>query len=106
MSDIPSHEGRYVASLAPAGESAWDGSEGWTISLRDANGEVIEGAALAVEAWQPEMDAASSRATAKSLGAGQYRIDGLALGSSGWWNVKLAIAGVAGDSLAFNIVLR
>lgn len=107
VTDIPSHEGRYVASLAPAAGSAWDGSEGWTISLRDANGDVVEGAVLAIEAWQPDaVDAAAESAAAKPLGLGQYRVDGMALGSSGWWNVKLAIAGAAADSLAFNVVLR
>ena len=107
VSDIPSHEGRYLASLAPAEGSAWDGSEGWTVSLRDASGEPVEGAALEIEAWQPEgIDAASEIAGAKALSAGQYRVDGVALGSSGWWNVKLAVAGVAADSLAFNVVLR
>ncbi len=107
VTGIPSHEGRYEASLAPAGRSAWDGSEGWTISLRDAQGEVVEGAALDVEAWQPDaMDAAAESVTAEPLGMGQYRVDGIALGSSGWWNVKLAIGGAAADSLAFNIVLR
>ena len=106
VTDIPSHEGRYVASLAPAG-LAWDGTEGWTISLRDANGAVVEGAALAVEAWQPDaMDAAAERVAAEPLGMGQYRVDGIALDSSGWWNVKLAIDGAAADSLAFNVVLR
>ena len=106
VTDIPSHEGRYVASLAPAG-SAWDGSEGWTISLRDANGDLVDGAELAVEAWQPEvMDAAPRSSPATALGTGEYRVDGIALGSSGWWNVKLAIAGAAADSLAFNVVLR
>jgi hypothetical protein len=107
VTDIPSHEGRYVASLTPAEGSAWDGSEGWTISLRDANGDRVEGAALAVEAWQPdEMAAASKSATAESFGTGQYRVDDIALGSGGWWNVKLAIAGAPADSLAFNVVLR
>jgi hypothetical protein len=107
VTGIPSHEGRYEASLAPAGRSAWDGSEGWTISLRDAKGDVVEGAELAVEAWQPDaVDATAASAVAKSMGMGLYRIDGLALGSSGWWNVKLAIGGAAADSLAFNIVLR
>ena len=107
VTDIPSHEGRYLASLAPAEGSAWDGSAGWTIELRDAGGDPVDGAALAVEAWQPEeADTASHVADAKALGTGQYRVDGIALGSRGWWNVKLAVAGVAADSLAFNIVLR
>lgn len=107
VSGIPSHDGRYVASLAPAGEGAWNGSEGWTISLRDANGEPVEGAALEIEAWQPDVLAAASQvAGAKALGAGEYRVDGVALDASGWWNVKLAVAGAAADSLAFNVVLR
>ena len=67
----------------------------------------VEGATLAVEAWQPDaMDVAPESASAEPLGMGQYRVDGIALGSSGWWNVKLAIDGAAADSLAFNIVLR
>ena len=109
VSGIPSHDGRYVASLAPVGEEAWNGAEGWTISLRDANGEPVEGAALEIEAWQPDVVAAASQvAGAKALGGGEYRVDGIALGATGWWNVKLAVAGdaVAGDSLAFNVVLR
>ena len=107
VTDIPSHEGRYLASLAPAAGSAWDGSEGWTISLRDANGDAVEGAALAVEAWRPEgMDAAPQIASAKQLGTGRYHVDGVALRSSGWWNMKLAIRGAAADSLAFNLGLR
>ena len=109
VGDIASHEGRYRASLAPTADSAWDGSAGWTISLRDASGEPVDGAALEIEAWQPEaMDAASHLAGAKALGAGRYRVDGVELGSSGWWNVKLAVAGaaVAADSLAFNLVVR
>ena len=98
---------RFLASLAPAAGSAWDGSEGWTISLRDANGDAVEGAALAVEAWRPEgMDAAPQIASAKPLGTGRYHVDGVALRSSGWWNMKLAIRGAAADSLAFNLVLR
>src|SRR5690606_9163274 len=107
VTDIPSHEGRYHASLAPAAESAWDGSEGWRISLRDAKGDVVEGAALAIEAWQPDaMDGAPQITSARPLGAGEYRVDGVALRASGWWNVKLAISGAAADSLAFNVVLR
>ena len=109
VSEVASHEGRYFASLAPAADSAWDGSEGWTISLRDASGEPVEGAALEIEAWQPDaVDSASRIAGAQALGGGEYRVDGIALGASGWWNVKLAVAGdaVAADSLAFNVVLR
>ncbi|HEX6644969.1 MAG TPA: FixH family protein [Gemmatimonadales bacterium] len=107
VTDVPSHEGRYVASLVPAATSAWDGSAGWTISLRDAEGDPVDGAALALEAWQPDGgDGASRRASAEPIGAGTYQVDALALGASGWWNVKLAIAGAAGDSLAFNVVLR
>jgi hypothetical protein len=104
--DVASHEGRYLASLRPAADSAWDGSAGWTISLRDASGAMVDGAELEVEAWQPEgTDAASQVAGARALGGGEYRVDGVAL-SSGWWNVRLAVAGAAGDSLAFNVVLR
>ena len=107
VTDIPSHEGRYLASLEPAADSAWDGSAGWTISLRDASGDPVDGAELAIEAWQPDAtEGASLHAAAAPLGAGEYRVDDLALGASGWWNVKLAIAGAAGDSLAFNVVLR
>ena len=107
VNDVPSHEGRYVATLAPAKASAWDGSAGWTISLHDTNGEPVEGAALAVEGWMPEgRDTTAQRAGAAELGDGRYHVDGIALGASGWWNVKLAIAGAAADSLAFNVVLR
>lgn len=105
VTDIASHEGRYLASLAPRSAS-WDGREGWMISLRDSDGTPVEDAQLSIEAWMPdEPGVLIGPAGVEMAGGGQYRVDHLLLEPAGWWNVKLAIAGVAGDSLAFNVVL-
>ncbi|HEU4700046.1 MAG TPA: FixH family protein [Gemmatimonadales bacterium] len=109
LTDIPSHQERYRASLLPsAAPIALGEPQAWTLELRDAQGRPVEGAALALESWMPEEErvAAAQPRVAAELGGGRYRVEGLDFERGGWWNVKLAIAAPAAgrDSLAFNLV--
>ena len=108
LSDIPSHNATYQASLIASRERGdLLDPMAWTVAVRTASGVPVEGAALRLEGWMPD-DAGGvlthPRVTG-SLGQGRYRVEGLRFDRHGWWNVKLAIASSSGtDSLAFNVI--
>ena len=110
LTDIPSHNGGYRASLiTPSDTIELDRPQTLTVQIRTATGAPVEGALLALESWMPNDESvrvARPRAIAE-LGGGVYRAEGLPFGARGWWNLRLQIAsaGVT-DSLAFNLVLR
>lgn len=109
LSDIPSHNRTYRASMIPSpGTIERNRPHVWTLVVRTAAGAPVEGAALALESWMPDDDrvaATRPRATAY-LGHGRYRIEGLRFDRRGWWNVRLRISAASGtDSLAFNLIL-
>jgi hypothetical protein len=98
--DIPSHNGRYRASMSPS-------QGGWTVQVRTPDGAVVDGALLALEGWMPDdSSVAPVRATkVESRGGGRYRVARMELDRAGWWNVRVQIASARGtDSLAFNFI--
>jgi hypothetical protein len=99
LANIPSHNGIYRASLIASRSS-------WTLEVRTASGTPVPGASLALESAMPDDGrVAATHPRVTELAGGQYRVDGLRLDRSGWWNVKLAISAATGsDSLAFNLV--
>ena len=103
LTDIPSHNRLYRASLDLTSDSTW------TLLLRSASGVPIPEARLAMKAWMPEHESVA-HATAKapnSALAGMYRVRPVALDRPGWWNISVQISGAAGtDSLAFNVILK
>lgn len=103
LTEIPSHNRRYVASLDLTSDSVW------FLRLRSASGVPIPNARLAIKAWMPEQKrVAKSASTATEYSsAGSYRVTPLALDRSGWWNISVQISAAGGaDSLAFNVILR
>ena len=109
LADIPSHNGIYRASLIAAPSGAWRHQrDSWTLEVRTANGTPMTNTSLALESGMPdEARAITARPRVTELAGGRYRVDGLRLERSGWWNVRLAISASAGtDSLAFNLVRR
>lgn len=109
LSNIPSHNGLYRASLIPQAADAYDatGSRSWVLDVERANGIPVEDATLTLETWMPDDDrtpATRPRVTGY-LGDGRYRVEGVRIDGPGWWNVRLAISASTGtDSLAFNVV--
>ena len=108
LSDIPSHNATYQASLIASRERG-DPLEpmAWTVAVRTASGVPVEGAVLRLEGRMPD-DAGGvlthPRVTGY-LGQGRYRVEGLRFDRRGWWNVRLEIASSSGtDSLAFNVI--
>jgi YtkA-like protein len=108
LSDIPSHNGAYRASLVPSSDPAGRlDSTAWTVEVQTATGAPVKDATLALESWTPDDDGApATRArVTRYVGDGRYEVEGLRLDRRGWWNVRLQISRPgATDSLAFNLV--
>jgi hypothetical protein len=103
VTDIPSHNRLYRASLALTSDSIW------TLQLRSITGAPITNAAVAMDAWMPDAEQHAHIAPTASeyLGAGAYRVRRLAFDRTGWWNVRVQVSAAGRtDSLAFNLVLR
>ena len=108
LTDIPSHNGVYRASLLSSSDPArgFDSAE-WIVKVETATGALVQDAALALETWMPDDDAAPTARplVTRYLGDGRYRVEGGRFDRRGWWNVRLQIAAPGGtDSLAFNLV--
>ena len=108
LSEVPSHNGLYRASLVPPSDRAdRSTSTTWTVRVETAAGAPVGDATLALESWMPENDrvpAARPRVT-RYMGDGRYHVEGLRFDRRGWWNVRLQVARpLATDSLAFNLV--
>jgi hypothetical protein len=100
LSNVPSHNGVYRASMTASTNSQW------TIEIETASGTRVPNASLALESWMPDEERfVAVHPRVSELAEGRYRVDGLRLDRPGWWNVKLAISTASGiDSLAFNLV--
>jgi hypothetical protein len=78
------------------------------VSITDAQGRPIEGAAISVDGGMPEHGHGlpTQPHVKRALGAGVYEIEGLRFSMGGWWELKLAIDSPAGrDSVTFNLSL-
>jgi hypothetical protein len=100
LSNIPSHNDVYRASMTAAGNGQW------TIEVETASGTRVPNASLALESWMPDDEKfVAAHPHVSELAEGRYRVYGLRLDRPGWWNVKLAISAAGGtDSLAFNLI--
>lgn len=100
LDNVPSHNRRYRASLLPSNGE-------WELRLENSDRQSVSGASLVLQAWMPEeASVGESRPQIIADGPGTYRVNGLRLNRSGWWNMKLRVihAGIT-DSLAFNIIV-
>lgn len=103
LTDVPSHNRLYRASLALTSDSVW------VLRVRSASGVPVRNARVAMDAWMPEQEGVAQAAptAVNYTGAGEYRVRPLALDRPGWWNVRVQISAAGrADSLAFNVMLR
>ena len=99
LNNVPSHNRLYRASLVPSRDE-------WTLRLEKFDHEPVSDASLVMQAWMPEEPAVNEyQLRLIADGDGVYRVEGLRLDRSGWWNMKLNVthAGIT-DSLAFNVI--
>lgn len=103
----PSHNDRYSVEVVEAGSMAVGVPQSWIIHVAGRMQRRVAHAGVSVEASMPETGERSpAHPSARYLGHGDYRLDGLCFSRPGWWNVALLIDGRAGaDSVAFNVTL-
>jgi hypothetical protein len=103
-----STSGLYTATLSPGEPLRTRRLQTIQVTLQDANGNAVEGAAIKVDGGMPQHGhglPTQPRVT-KALGNGTYVIEGVRFNMGGWWEFKLAIAGTPGsDSVTFNLAL-
>lgn len=103
LTDVPSHNRLYRASLAMTNDSVW------VLRLRSGSGAPVRNARIAIDSWMPEQERAAHAmsTTADYVGGGVYRVRSVALDRAGWWNISVHVSAASRtDSLAFNVVLR
>ncbi|MEO5818505.1 MAG: FixH family protein [Gemmatimonadaceae bacterium] len=101
-----SHGGKYAAEVVSTTPLIVGATESWTIHLTRRNQQRVAHARVTVQPWMPETADRRPAMTARYIGHGDYRVDGVVLPRAGWWNVALVIVGRAGiDSVAFNVIL-
>jgi hypothetical protein len=103
-----SADGRYVATLAPERPLRPRQMQTVRVTVVDADGQPVEGAALTITGGMPQHGhglPTRPRVT-RSLGGGAYEIEGVRFNMGGWWEFKVTIATEAGaDVVTFNLQL-
>lgn len=100
--------GLYTATLQPSESLRPRKLQTIKVSVKDANGETVDGAAITIDGGMPQHGhglPTQPRVT-KSFGNGEYVIEGVRFNMGGWWELELAISGKAGtDTVTFNLAL-
>jgi hypothetical protein len=100
--------GAYTASLIVDGELALRKLQSVRVSVADSAGLPIEGATISVDGGMPQHGhglPTQPRVT-RSLGQGEYLVEGLRFNMGGWWVLNLAVDGRMGrDTVTFNLDL-
>ena len=103
-----SANGRYVATLEPAGPLRPRQMQTVRVIVRDGDGHAMDEAQISIDGGMPQHGhglPTRPRVT-RSLGEGIYEIEGVRFNMGGWWEFKLAIAGPRGtDTVTFNLNL-
>jgi hypothetical protein len=103
-----SSTGLYFATLQPAESLKPRRLQTVRVSLTDAAGQAVDGAAIIVDGGMPQHGhglPTQPRVT-KALGNGEYVIEGVRFNMGGWWELRLAIEGRSGrDTVTFNLAL-
>lgn len=101
--------GAYVTTITPNAEPISVGPiHTWTVELKTADGNPVEGASIAIDGGMPQHGHGLPTApeVTKSLGDGRYLVEGMKFNMPGWWTIEVEVDGPAGqDETVFNLVL-
>jgi hypothetical protein len=78
------------------------------VVITDRDGHPVDGVTIGIDGGMPEHGHGlpTRPRISKAFGGGTYEIEGLRFNMSGWWELKLSIAGAAGtDVVTFNLGL-
>ena len=99
--------GAYRATITPSDSVLKIGRmHSWTLHLETAEGAPVEAASVRVDGGMPQHGhgyPTQPRVT-RSLGGGDYLVEGVKFNMGGWWTMRFAIDAAAGvDSVTFNL---
>lgn len=101
-------QGLYKVSIEPESEPVEQGPlHSWITAVELTDGTPVVDATVAVDGGMPDHGHGLPTAPrASNIGDGHYRIEGVRFNMSGWWELRLTIAGSEGeDVVVFNIML-
>lgn len=104
-----SENGLYRVAIAPQEAQIPLGKlHGWTLHVEAAEGVPVDSAVIAVDGGMPEHGHGlpTKPKVTRSLGGGDYLVEGMKFQMPGWWVVSFAISSPAGtDTVTFNLML-
>jgi hypothetical protein len=104
-----SEAGLYRAEIRPDGDSIPKGKlQKWTLHLETAAGAPIDTAKITIDGGMPQHGHGlpTKPLVTRSLGNGNYLVEGMKFNMGGWWVVKFRVsAAIGADSLVFNLKL-
>lgn len=100
---------QYRATIHPQGDSIPKGTlQRWTLHVETMNGAPVDSATISVTGGMPQHGhglPTKPRVT-RSLGDGDYLVEGMKFNMGGWWVVRFRLDSSIGlDSVVFNLKL-
>jgi hypothetical protein len=104
-----SEGGIYRATIVPRGDTIRVGRmHAWKLHVETSGGQAVDDATITVDGGMPQHGhglPTKPRVT-RSLGGGDYLVEGMKFNMGGWWTVTFALSATAGaDSVTFNLSL-
>jgi hypothetical protein len=103
-----SASGAYTASILSDGELKVRKLQTVRVAVADSSGAPVEGATIVVDGGMPQHGhglPTQPRVT-RSLGNGEYLVEGLRFNMGGWWVLRFDVDGSVGrDTVTFNLDL-
>lgn len=105
-----SAQGAYLVSLQPPSPApAINQIHAWQVKLTAADGTPVRQAHLRIDGGMPQHGHGlpTRPQVTREIADGTYLLEGMKFSMTGWWEIKLAIEGSAGqDSATFNTLVR
>ena len=104
-----SEDGIYRATIVPQGDTIRVGRmHAWKLHVETSGGQAVDDATITVDGGMPQHGhglPTKPRVT-RSLGGGDYLVEGMKFNMGGWWTVTFAVSATAGaESVTFNLSL-
>ena len=104
-----SQAGLYLGTIRPDGDSIPKGKlQKWTLHLESRAGARVDTARITIDGGMPQHGHGlpTKPLVTRTLGNGDYRVEGMKFNMGGWWVVKFRVNAAAGaDTLVFNLKL-
>jgi YtkA-like len=107
---LPTMEQHFVVSYTPSvNPPPINQLHTWTVRVTTPDGQPVEGATIGVDGDMPQHGHGlpTRPQVTRSLGDGQYLVEGMKFQMGGWWVADFTVTDPAGqtDSVRFNFIL-